>query len=57
MDDKNIVIDVSDVTVRFNRASHQVKNLKEYVIKMEKKELMFQEYLAIHNVSLQVRKG
>ena len=34
MDDKNIVIDVSDVTVRFNRASQQVNNLKEYVIKM-----------------------
>ena len=39
MDDKNIVIDVSDVTVRFNRASQQVNNLKEYVIKMVKKEL------------------
>ena len=37
MDDKNIVIDVSDVTVRFNRASQQVNNLKEYVIKNGKK--------------------
>ena len=51
MDDKNIVIDVSDVTVRFNRASQQVNNLKEYVIKMVKKELMFQEFLALQNVS------
>ena len=57
MDDKNIVIDVSDVTVRFNRASQQVNNLKEYVIKMVKKELMFQEFLALQNVSLQVRHG
>ena len=57
MDDKNIVIDVSDVTVRFKRASQQVNNLKEYVIKMVKKELMFQEFLALQNVSLQVRKG
>ena len=57
MDDKNIVIDVSDVTVRFNRASQQVNNLKEYVIKMVKKELMFQEFLALQDVSLQVRKG
>ena len=48
MDDKNIVIDVSDVTVRFNRASQQVNNLKEYVIKMVKKELMFQEFLALY---------
>lgn len=57
MDNNNIVIDVSDVTVRFNRASQQVNNLKEYVIKMLKKELMFQEFLALQDVSLQVRKG
>ena len=37
MDDKNIVIDVSDVTVRFNRASQQVNNLKEYVIRTIKR--------------------
>lgn len=57
MDNNNIVIDVSDVTVRFNRASQQVNNLKEYVIKMLKKELMFQEFLALQDVSLQIRKG
>ena len=37
MDDKNIVIDVSDVTVRFNRASQQVNNLKRICNKMVKK--------------------
>ena len=57
MDDKNIVIDVSDVTVRFNRASQQVNNLKEYVIKMVKKELMFQEFIALKDINLQVKKG
>ena len=39
MDDKNIVIDVSDVTVRFNRASQQVNNLKEYVIKCKENKV------------------
>ena len=57
MDDKNIVIDVSDVTVRFNRASQQVNNLKEYVIKMVKKELMFQEFIALKDINLHVKKG
>ncbi len=57
MDNNNIVIDVTDATVRFNRASQQVNNLKEYVIKMLKKELMFQEFLALQDVNLQVRKG
>lgn len=57
MDNRKVVIDVSDVTVRFNRASQQVNNLKEYVIKMLKKELMFQEFLALQDVSLQVKQG
>lgn len=51
------IIDVDDVTVRFNLASEKVDNLKEYVIKILKKELMFQEFLALKNVSLKIQKG
>jgi len=51
------MIDVDDVTIRFNLANQKVDNLKEYFIKLIKKELMFQEFLAIKNVSFQVHKG
>lgn len=51
------IIDVDDVTVRFNLANEKVDNLKEYFIKMVKHELMFQEFLALKNVSLHVKKG
>ena len=54
---KEVVIDVDDVTIRFNLASQKIDNLKEYVIKLIKKELMFQEFLALQNVSFQVRRG
>ena len=54
---RQLVVDVKDVTVRFNLANQKVDNLKEYVIKMLKRELMFQEFLALKDVSLQVRKG
>lgn len=53
---KNI-IDVDHVTVRFNLSNEKVNNLKEYTIKMLKKELMFQEFLALKDVSLHVKKG
>lgn len=56
MDDK-IMVDVKDVTIRFNLANQKVDNLKEYFIKLVKRELMFQEFLALKNVSFQVRKG
>ena len=57
MSDKKIVIDVKDLTIRFNRASQQINNLKEYVIKMLKHELMFQEFLALQDISFQVQAG
>lgn len=57
MEDKRIVIDVDHVTVRFNLGNQKVDNLKEYFIKLIKKELMFQEFLAVKDVSFQVREG
>ena len=51
------VIDVDQVSIRFNLASEKVDNLKEYAIKLVKHELMFQEFLALKDVSLKVKKG
>ena len=57
MKENNVVINVSDATVRFNMASERIDNLKEYVIKLVKHQLMFQEFLALKNVDFSVRKG
>ncbi|MBR1391659.1 MAG: ABC transporter ATP-binding protein [Lachnospiraceae bacterium] len=57
MDNESYIIDVSDATVRFNMASEKVDNLKEYVIKLIKRELMFQEFLALKDVDLKIKKG
>ena len=51
------VIDVDQVSITFNLASEKVDNLKEYAIKLVKHELMFQEFLALKDVSLKVKKG
>jgi lipopolysaccharide transport system ATP-binding protein len=57
MNNTEVVIDVSHVTIQFNLGSQKVDNLKEYVIKILKKELMFQEFLAVRDVSFCVHKG
>ena len=57
MDEKRIMIDVDHVTIRFNLASEKVNDLKEYFVKLIKRELMFQEFLAVKDVSFQVRAG
>lgn len=51
------VIQVKDATVRFNMASEKIDNLKEYFVKLVKHELMFQEFLALKDVSFEVKKG
>lgn len=57
MDDKKIMIDVDHVTIRFNLSSQKIDNLKEYFVKLIKRELLFQEFLAVKEVSFQVRAG
>lgn len=57
MENKETVIEVSHATVRFNLASEKIDNLKEYAIKLVKRQLMFQEFLALKDVSFQVKKG
>ena len=57
MSEKKVIVDVNNVTIRFNLANQKVDNLKEYVIKLIKKELLFQEFLAVKDVSFQIRQG
>ncbi len=53
----DIAIDIKNVTVRFNKANQKVDNLKEYFVRMVKKQLVFQEHLAVKNVNVQIKKG
>lgn len=57
MENNEIIIDIRDASVRFNKASENIAGLKEYVIKMLKRELMFQEFYALKNINFQVRRG
>lgn len=51
------IIEIDNVTIRFNKASQKIDNLKEYFVKLVKHELMFQEFLALKNVNLKIKKG
>lgn len=51
------VIDIQNVTVRFNMATEKIYTLKEYAIKLLKRELMFQEFFALKNITFSVKAG
>lgn len=69
MDDKNkkevskeaekkvSVIKVENVGMKFNLSAEKVDNLKEYIIKLLKNQLMYQEFWALKDVSFEVKKG
>ncbi len=50
-------IEVDDVTMIFNMASERLDNLKEYLIKLVRHELFFEEFHALKNISFKVKKG
>ena len=54
---EDYIIDVNNVTVRFNKANMKVDNIKEYVVRLLRRELMFQEFIALKDINLQVKKG
>ncbi len=51
------IIKVEKAGVRFNLASEHINGLKEYIIKFIKGELIFQEFWALRDISLTVKKG
>ncbi|CDD55663.1 ABC transporter ATP-binding protein [Clostridium sp. CAG:43] len=57
MDMNTCAVKAEHVVIRFNMASEKIDNLKEYFIKLVKHELMFKEFLALNDVSFEVKKG
>lgn len=53
----DVAIAVENVSMVFNMASERLTNLKEYFIKLAKRELFFQELLALDNISVKINKG
>ena len=50
-------VEVRNVTMRFNMSKDKVDSLKEYFIKLMKRQLRFQEFFALNDVSFDIEKG
>ena len=53
----DVAISVSDVSMMFNLSKDKILGLKEYVIKALKRQLFYEEFWALKNVSFTVEKG
>lgn len=50
-------VEVRNVTMRFNMSKEKLDSLKEYFIKLMKRQLHFQEFFALKNVSFDIEQG
>ena len=51
------IIEVNNVSMRFNLAKEKTDTIKEYILKLAKHELFFDEFWALKNVSFSLNKG
>ncbi|MCL2889209.1 MAG: ABC transporter ATP-binding protein [Eggerthellaceae bacterium] len=56
-DSRETMIKVENVSMVFNMASERLNSLKEYAIKIVRRELSFEGLRALDNVSFEVKKG
>lgn len=52
-----LALRVDHVSMKFNLSSQKVDNIKEYIIKMIKKELMYQEFWALKDIHFEIQRG
>ena len=57
MGKQEVALKVDHVGMKFNLSKEKVDNLKEYFIKFVKKELTYQEFWALKDVTFNVKKG
>ena len=55
--ENNIAVQAENVSIMFNLNRERVDNLKEYVIKKLKKQLLYQQFWAVNDVSFCLEKG
>ena len=52
-----VAISVNNVSMRFNLSKYKIDGLKEYVVKALKRQLFYEEFWALRDVSFTVTKG
>lgn len=50
-------VELHDVEMHFNMSKEKLENIKEYFLKLVKRQLMFEDFIAVDKVSFDIKKG
>ena len=50
-------VEIKNVTMRFNMSRERLDSIKEYMIRLFQRKLFFDEFIALNNVSMDIKKG
>lgn len=50
-------VEIKDVEMHFNMSKEKLESLKEYFVKLMKRQLYFEDFVALNKVSLNITKG
>lgn len=51
------IIEVKNISMHFNMSKERLDSLKEYFIKLCKRDLRYEQFIALDNISFSVEKG
>ncbi len=50
-------VEITNVSMRFNMAKEKVDSIKEYIIKFFKRQLLFEEFMALSDININIEQG
>ncbi|MDK2917583.1 MAG: lipopolysaccharide transport system ATP-binding protein [Candidatus Petromonas sp.] len=53
----NVMVDIKNVSMKFNMTTEKITTIKEYVIKLAKRQVFYNEFWALKNIDFQIYKG
>lgn len=55
--DKSNAVEIKNVEMHFNMSKEKLESLKEYFLKLATRKLMFEDFVALDNISFNIKKG
>lgn len=54
---ENLAVKLENVSMKFRQSKEKINSIKEYMIKRFKNEIKYEEFIALNDISLEIKRG